>query len=55
VFLLVLGLATLAAYAKIGYEHRQSVGERYVPAWLQDPPIGDPPFWWPARLKGASK
>lgn len=55
VFLIVLGLATLAAYAKIGYEHRQNAGERYVPAWLQDPPRGDPPFWWPARLKRTSK
>ena len=28
-FLLVLGLLTLAAYMKIGYEHRDQVGERY--------------------------
>jgi fumarate reductase subunit C len=32
VLLLVLGLATLAAYMKIGYEHRERAGERYVPA-----------------------
>jgi fumarate reductase subunit C len=31
--LLVLGLATLAVYAKIGYDHRDRVGERYAPAW----------------------
>lgn len=31
-FFLVLGLATLAAYMKIGYEHRDSAGERYHPA-----------------------
>lgn len=31
VFFLVLGLATLAAYMKIGYEHRDRVGERYAP------------------------
>ena len=31
VFFLVLGLLTLAAYMKIGYEHRHDVGERYVP------------------------
>jgi succinate dehydrogenase subunit C len=30
-FFLVLGLATLAAYMKIGYAHRDKVGERYVP------------------------
>jgi fumarate reductase subunit C len=34
-FFLVLGLATLAAYMKIGYEHRANVGERYTPAWVQ--------------------
>ena len=32
VFFLVLGLATLGAYMKIGYEHRNHVGERYEPA-----------------------
>ena len=31
-FFLVLGLATLGAYMKIGYEHQNQVGERYVPA-----------------------
>jgi fumarate reductase subunit C len=39
VFFLVLGLATLAAYMKIGYEHRDRYGERYVPAWLDKPPL----------------
>ncbi len=34
VFFIVLGLATLAAYMKIGYEHRDRVGEPYVPAWV---------------------
>ena len=33
VFFLVLGLTTLAAYMKIGHEHRDRVGERYVPSW----------------------
>lgn len=33
-FFIVLGLATLAAYMKIGYEHREQAGERYVPAWV---------------------
>ena len=32
VFLLTLGLATLAAYMKIGIEHADRVGERYSPA-----------------------
>jgi fumarate reductase subunit C len=32
VLFLALGLATLAAYMKIGYEHRERAGERYVPA-----------------------
>ena len=31
-FLLLLGLLTLAAYMRIGYEHRHAVGERYTPA-----------------------
>jgi fumarate reductase subunit C len=35
VFFLVLGLATLAAYMKIGYEHADRAGERYVPASVQ--------------------
>jgi fumarate reductase subunit C len=35
VFFLALGLATLAAYVKIGIEHADRVGERYVPASVQ--------------------
>jgi fumarate reductase subunit C len=34
VFFIMLGLATLAAYMKIGYEHRYLAGEPYVPTWL---------------------
>ena len=34
-FFLVLGLATLAAYIKIGIEHAPRAGERYTPAWVQ--------------------
>jgi fumarate reductase subunit C len=34
-FFLVLGLATLGAYMKIGYEHADRAGERYVPASVQ--------------------
>ena len=34
-FFLALGLATLAAYIKIGIEHADRVGERYVPASVQ--------------------
>jgi len=30
-FLIILGLMTLAAYAKIGYDHAPHAGERYVP------------------------
>ena len=37
VFFLVLGLATLAAYMKIGYEHRALAGQPYVPTWQQAP------------------
>jgi succinate dehydrogenase subunit C len=51
VFFLVLGLATLAAYMKIGYEHRLDAGARYTPAWLQTPPQGEPPFWWPSWIQ----
>jgi fumarate reductase subunit C len=34
-FFLTLGLLTLAAYMKIGYEHRQRAGERYIPSYLR--------------------
>jgi len=34
-FFVVLGLFTLAAYMKIGYAHRDHVGEHYVPAAVQ--------------------
>jgi fumarate reductase subunit C len=37
-FFVVLGLATLAAYMKIGYAHRDHVGERYVPAAVKAEP-----------------
>jgi len=32
-FFIVLGLATLAAYVKIGIEHADRYGERYTPVW----------------------
>jgi fumarate reductase subunit C len=35
-FFLVLGLATLAAYMKIGIEHAPHYGEHYVPTFLQE-------------------
>ena len=38
-FFIVLGLATLAAYMKIGYEHRDRVGERYTPSWVTPNPM----------------
>lgn len=37
-FFLALGFATLAAYMKIGIEHENRYGERYVPSHLQVPP-----------------
>jgi fumarate reductase subunit C len=43
VFFLALGLATLAAYIKIGIEHAPNYGERYTPAWVKPaPPKGTP-------------
>jgi len=33
VFFIVLGLATWGAYIKIGYEHKDKVGERYTPSY----------------------
>lgn len=50
VFFIVLGLATLAAYMKIGYEIRHVPGAHYTPAWLTNPPQAAPPSWWPSRL-----
>jgi fumarate reductase subunit C len=38
VFFLVLGFTTLAAYMKIGIEHRDRYGEPYVPTFLQTTP-----------------
>jgi fumarate reductase subunit C len=35
-FFLILGVLTLAAYMKLGYEHRHAVGERYVPEQRAD-------------------
>jgi fumarate reductase subunit C len=35
-FFLLLGLATLVAYMKIGYEHRAHVGEPYTPDWVME-------------------
>jgi fumarate reductase subunit C len=55
VFFIVLGLTTLAAYMKIGYDHRFNPGQRYVPAWLQTPPQSAPPAWWPSWLKGETR
>jgi fumarate reductase subunit C len=37
-FFLALGLLTLAAYARIGFEHRHRAGEPYVPTFLLAPP-----------------
>lgn len=40
-FFLVLGLLSLAAYIKIGFEHRHNVGERYQPTAQQPRPAPD--------------
>jgi fumarate reductase subunit C len=53
-FFIVLGLATMAAYVKIGYANRYVAGAHYTPAWLQNPPQAAPPSWWPSRLKEAN-
>jgi len=37
-FFLALGLATLAAYIKIGIEHAPRAGEAYTPAWVRPAP-----------------
>jgi fumarate reductase subunit C len=37
-FFIVLGLATLAAYMKLGHEHAARYGERYEPAWVSPDP-----------------
>jgi succinate dehydrogenase subunit C len=42
VFFLALGVATLAAYIKIGIAHADKVGERYVPASMQSGQPGVP-------------
>jgi fumarate reductase subunit C len=41
-FFLALGLATLAAYVKIGIDHAQRYGEPYVPAQLRAAPPAAP-------------
>ena len=35
-FFLILGLASLAAYIKLGIEHAPNAGEPYTPAWIQE-------------------
>ena len=35
VFFIALGLLTLAAYVKIGIEHADQYGERYIPKYIQ--------------------
>jgi fumarate reductase subunit C len=35
IFFVALGLATLAAYIKLGIEHAPNYGERYTPTWVK--------------------
>lgn len=35
-FFILLGLATLGAYIKIGIEHAPHAGEHYTPTWIQE-------------------
>jgi fumarate reductase subunit C len=39
VFFLLLGLTSLGTYIRIGLEHRDQYGERYVPTWEQGAPV----------------
>jgi fumarate reductase subunit C len=55
IFFIVLGLTTLAAYMKIGYDIRHADAPRYTPAWLANPPQADPPAWWCSWLKDAGE
>jgi len=41
-FFVILGLLTLGAYMKLGYEHRDRTGERYVPAARVPPDLSAP-------------
>ena len=43
VFFMVLGLASLAAYIKIGIDHAPRAGEAYTPAWVQPQPAPTAP------------
>jgi len=40
-FLLVLGLMSLGAYMKIGFEHADRAGERYQPSAASAAPVSD--------------
>lgn len=51
VFFTTLGLLSFATYMKIGYEIRHTPNEIYTPAWLQNPPQAEAPFWWPSWIK----
>jgi len=51
VFFIVLGLATLAAYMKIGMDRAANPGGTYTPAWLRNPPQAAPPAWWPSWMQ----
>jgi len=54
-FFLALGLVTLGAYLKVGYEQRGAVNPVYTPAWLTSPPTAAPPSWWPDHLQNPAR
>jgi len=54
-FFIVLGLATLAAYVKIGIAHADHVGERYVPTSQRSVAPSTTPAAAPPAMPGSSK
>ena len=50
-FFLVLGLATLAAYVKIGFEQPLRPRRTLYAGLAAEPTAGDAASWWPSWLK----
>ncbi len=53
VFFLVMGLATLAAYIKVGLDNRDNYGQRYVPSWERQTQAPTPQALIPAAQSAA--